>query len=189
MEFPANPVELPDCQLNWEFIKTHFQTSGATTKPSDPVAGQTWIWNPSGNVFWNFVWSGGKWLFIGGAPYTSGPSGATSNGTNSFANVAGGPSFTATYAGIYAFQFGCYLADISGGVNQAEVSLLQNGSDPGSTYNIYVNVTGLRGSSISGAYEAIGLAGEIFNLAMRSNSVAGASVDRCWIRVIPLTVN
>lgn len=190
MEFPANPVELPDCQLNWEFVKSRFQTTDSSdAKPSNPTAGQTWIWNPSVNVYWNFVWNGSVWIFIGGGPLLSGPSGSTTNGTNSYANIAGGPSWTATYAGVYSFQFGCYLVDLSGSPNQAEVSLLQNGSDPGASFNIYVNVPGSRGSSISGAYQTTATAGMIFNLAMRSNSVLGAATDRCWIRALPLTVN
>lgn len=40
MEFPSNPVELPDCQLNWEFIKADkFFHTNAIDSASDSVIG------------------------------------------------------------------------------------------------------------------------------------------------------
>lgn len=51
--FPADPVALPDCQLNWEFLKTIFKTFVSV------VSGKT-------NVSLNFGSGGGTWP--GGTP-------------------------------------------------------------------------------------------------------------------------
>jgi hypothetical protein len=94
----------------------------ATTLPSDPAEGDTFIYDTgTSGVRWQFVYdttdgSTYPWLFIGGPPLSASTAAATDNDTSFGAPDTGSvPSITLPLAGDYVADWGCLGFNDTGG--------------------------------------------------------------------------
>lgn len=109
MALPVTQVDLPDCQLNWEYIDKRLPSTTVTSLPIRPSDGQeVYYLADSGNAIWHLRYRSSsalsyKWDVVGGSPIfrSSAQQTDTASGYGNFFDIGLTSSLVAPLSGIY----------------------------------------------------------------------------------------
>lgn len=127
MEFPSPTVKLPDCQMNWDFLKVFFPAGTVSSLPGSPHDNQEifLLADSASGAVWNlrFLKSTGKWHFIGGAPVYKVVETSETTASGAVTDLATvGPTYTPLVPGDYLVRFGATVGNNT--ASQASVAQL-----------------------------------------------------------------
>lgn len=114
-----------------------------------------------------------------GPEQVSGPVGAVSNGTATYAPVSGGPGITVPQDGAYIVNFGGLLQSQAAGANILELALF---ADAVAIGGAFVEAIGTGdGASVASITPATLTKGQVLTLQFRSQSAIAGFASRAWI--------
>lgn len=118
MQFPSDPVELQDCQLNWEAIKKLFPSTVSALPTTSSTGEVYYVADDANSIIWHLINRGGtSWEFVGGTPLISATSLDDVGGTIQIPAITYTTileTVTAPLAGLYYLEAGLDATAVPG---------------------------------------------------------------------------
>lgn len=114
VSLPSTVVTAPDCQQNWEKLRSVLMPAVVTSLPTaDLFDGREvyYVADSTNGVVWHLKYRKGssstyKWEFVGGGWLVEEAGGSVSTTSASYTTLANGPDFALPLAGDYEFEWG-----------------------------------------------------------------------------------